>query len=270
MSNILQDLSEAASNRAIEQNLFDFMPFFAFCDQGEVHDTPELLWSISNLAFPIFNCSMRARLPADRVDQVIEAVIARGRARNVPVLWWTGPMTRPENLGDALQAHGFMHEGEVPGMAMDLRLLPHDLPRAEGLAIELSPDPEALQGWRQAFADSFEMPDFAVDGFMAMFHRISLEDRQVFQHVLVRQHGKPVGVGSMFLSAGVAGVYNIGTVPAARRQGIGSLLTHFLLSEAVRLGYRVGVLHSSPMGRAVYASLGFRQTCSLGQYVWSP
>ena len=270
MSAILQDLSEPALIHAIEHNLFSFLPFFRFCAQGEIQDGPGLLWSMTNVPFPIFNSIMRARLLAEQVDDAISAVIARGRKRNVPVLWWTGPITSPADLGDALKARGFIQEDDVPGMAMDLRLLAGDASQPEGMEIEFVRNPADLKDWRQAFAESFEMPDFAVDAFMSLFGQISLDEEHTFCHVLARRNGQAAGIGSMFLGAGVAGVYNIGTVPGARRQGIGTLLTLALLREALRLDYRVGVLHSSPMGLGVYNRLGFRQYCNLGQYLWMP
>ena len=53
---------------------------------------------------------MRARRPGDRIDALIDARLAACEARNVPMLWWTGPSTMPANLGERLDRCGFVLE----------------------------------------------------------------------------------------------------------------------------------------------------------------
>jgi GNAT superfamily N-acetyltransferase len=270
MNAILQDLSQTAVKQAIENNLCAFLPFFGFSAQGEVHDTPDLLWSMTNVPFPIFNSIMRCNLAPEKVDATIDDIITRGKSRNVPLLWWTAPSTSPANIGESLKTHGFVFEEDVPGMALDLLHINQDMQAPEGFTVEIIQDAEALKEWRKPFAESFEMPDFAIDALLALFERISFVENQPYHHALGRLNGEPVAVGSVFLGAGVAGIYNVGTTPAARRKGIGSVITNALLQKAIRAGYRVSILHSSPMGKSVYSKLGYREYCTLGQYLWQP
>ena len=57
--------------------------------------------------------------PADRIDALIDARLAACAARNVPMLWWTGPSTMPADLGERLDRCGFVLEA-ARGMAADL------------------------------------------------------------------------------------------------------------------------------------------------------
>lgn len=270
MSNILQDVSPASLVSAIENNLFDFLPLFGHLPHADIYDGPELLWSLTNIPFPLCNSIMRAKLASDDIDSTIEAAIARGKARNVPMLWWTGPATRPSDLGLFLEDHGFIREDEAPGMALDLRSLRTDFSMPDGFTLERVRDAQALKQLRHPFAAGFDMPVFAVDALMDLFRRISFDEQLPFIHYLCWLDGKPVAAGSVYLGAGVAGVYNVVTVPEARRKGIGSLITLALLRDALMAGYRVGILHSSKMGLNVYRQLGFQEYCSIGQYLWSP
>ncbi len=35
------------------------------------------------------------------------------------------------------------------------------------------------------------------------------------------------------------------------------------------MGYRIGILHSLPMGFNVYRSLGFQEYCKFSTYLWT-
>jgi predicted acetyltransferase len=74
----------------------------------------------------------------------------------------------------------------------------------------------------------------------------------------------------MLLAGGVAGIYNVATLPGFRGRGIGSAMTLVPLLAARAEGYRVGVLQATSQGFGVYRKLGFSQLCSIGSYIWTP
>jgi GNAT superfamily N-acetyltransferase len=102
-----------------------------------------------------------------------------------------------------------------------------------------------------------------------MYRQIGLGDQTLWRHYLGRVHGEPVATTTLFLGAGVAGIYFVFTLPAARRQGIGAAITLAALREAQRLTYRIGVSGSSPMGYPVYQRLGFQEYCRIALYEWN-
>jgi len=264
----LEDLSEPALVRAIEINLFELFTTFRRWPQAEVHDDPDMLWTITNVAFPLFNSVLRARLELHNIEAVIEATLRRYKARNVPMLWWTGPTTRPENLGAYLKAHGLV-EGDSTGMAVDLQALNENLDRPPGLEVELVNDDESLQKWSEILTAAFPMPEFVARTMFDFCSVLGFGKASPMRNYCGRLKGELVATSSLFLGADAAGIWNVATMPNARGKGVGAAMTLEPLCEARALGYRVGILISSQLGVGVYRKLGFRQYCKIGQYSWT-
>jgi predicted acetyltransferase len=70
----------------------------------------------------------------------------------------------------------------------------------------------------------------------------------------------------VLLAGGIAGVYDVSTVPAARQRGIGTMMTVAMLQEARAHGYETAFLQPSEMGEALYRRLGFRVCCVCSVY----
>jgi GNAT superfamily N-acetyltransferase len=269
MTGISHDLSAPALTTAIEANQFAAFRLFRHWSQAEVHDDPDMLWIITDIAHPLFNSVLRAQLEPDSMDAAIKTTIARGRSRNVPILWWVGPATRPANLGEYLEAHGFTRGDDLPGMAVDLLALSEGLRAPPDLTIEEVRDDETLEQWCHAMSLGFELADFVEHAWLNTFRSIGLGAQSPFRHYLGRLKGKPVATSSLCLGAGIAGIYDVVTLPEARRQGIGAAIVSTPLREARALGYRVGILQSSDMGFSVYHRVGFREYCKISTYVWT-
>ena len=103
-----------------------------------------------------------------------------------------------------------------------------------------------------------------------MYGRIGLGDEVPWRHYLGWLGDRPVATATLFLGAGVAGVYFVLTVPAARRRGVGAAITLAALRDARALGYRTGVLGASAAGYPLYRRLGFRDYGQIRVFEWQP
>jgi ribosomal protein S18 acetylase RimI-like enzyme len=269
MTKILLDFSELLVRDAIEANVFEHIRLFRHWDKAEIHDDPDMLWSLTKIPYPRFNSVLRAQISPERIDSVIEAAINRCKINHVPMLWWTGPATRPADLGSYLMAHGLTQKEDKPGMAVDIFTMSEDSPAPSGLIIEKVTEVKTLRKWCHMMGAGFGLPGLAIDAFLDFNSALGFASQMPLQNYMGWLNGEPVATATLVLGAGVAGIYNVTTVSEARRKGIGHAMTSHLLKEGRAMGYRVGVLYASKMGANVYLKMGFKEYCRLGQYVWN-
>ena len=268
MSGVLEDLRVSRLVEAIEANQFEFSADLGRSSQVELHKERGVVWFVSGLPFPTFNRVLRAQFETSDVDAKIKTALAPFKSRNVPMTWHTGPTTRPADLGLRLIAHGLTCVEDEPGMAVDLLALDDESVIPSALTIERVGDVEGLRRWCDVFALAFGLPDGVTRAMLGVEVDLGV-GRHPWRRLYVGWlEGEAVATSLLFLGAGVAGIYGVGTVPGARRRGIGKAMTVARLLEARAMGYRIGVLHASPMGLGVYHRLGFQEYCRLRRYVW--
>lgn len=265
LCNILTDFSEPALIQAIEANQIGTFADLGRSPQVTLHESRELLWFVVGIPSANFNRVLRAQFKSKDVETKIEQALDLFRSRNLPMSWHTGPSTRPPDLGQRLLDQGLTYLGDEPGMAVDLRVL-DDLFPPPGLRIEQASTPEDIRTWCRVFTRAFGISEWVGDAMAEI--EASLGQHPCRRLYLGRLGGKPVATALLFLGAGVAGLYAVGTLPEARQLGIGTTMTLLPLLEARTLGYRIGVLHASPAGLGIYRRLGFQTYCELGRYVW--
>ena len=254
--------------RAIEANGAEFLLALGRAGGGEERAEPQIAWTIGGSPIDYHNAVVRAALTPQQADEVIAESIKRLRAYNVPGTWHVGPAMRPDDLGARLIAHGFTYAGDDIGMAANLSALPATLKTPPALVVDRVRDEQELAIWTRTLAVGFGEGEREAAWTGEMYRRIGLGDQLPWRHYLGRLGGVPVATASLFLGAGVAGIYFVFTLEEARRQGIGAAITYVALRDAHALGYQVGVLGASDLGYSVYQRLGFQECCRIGIYEW--
>jgi len=118
----------------------------------------------------------------------------------------------------------------------------------------------------QMQADAFMMTcgdsTFPGSGVLAPGYTLHVDDAGAATrraHVQVRaEDGTVAAEGHLGLDDRLAVYDRIGTDPAHRRRGLGCAVMHALQALARTHGRHAGVLVATPMGRALYESLGWR------------
>jgi GNAT superfamily N-acetyltransferase len=268
MQDILTDFSPEAIITANEENLFAFLPLFHGWERAEVYKGADICYCVTDLLLPPCNVAFHANIKPENLDRTIEQFIAVGRKRNVPLRWYLGHKDKPVNLTERLAAHGFTTPGPGPGMAIDLNEMKEE-PLPAGLKIIEVKDNNALKAWCHIACIGFGVPENAEPTMLEWLKR-DIQCELPLIHYLGLVDDVPVATSMSYFEAGVVGIYLVATLPEARNKGIGFAITQKPLKDAKKLGYRIGTLQASQMGKPVYLRMGFKEYFQTGFYAWSP
>lgn len=263
---VQQDTSDAAMTRAIEESLLDLPRQIAHLSDGEIHDTPDLFWATTGVPIGVSNGVYRSILTPDNVDATIVQVQEEFRRRKLPLMWQVGPSSQPLELRQRLLAHGFTHDEDEPGMALDILTMNEDFPIPAELDIRIADDLSMLHKWVATWG--FGVPGDVLPLFQDIYSRLGVEPDLPWRYYLGFFHGKPVATAQLFLGAGVAAVHDVATFTEMRARGIGTAMTLAALQDARRAGYRIAILSASPYGERIYRRIGFRDYCTISRYDW--
>jgi GNAT superfamily N-acetyltransferase len=268
MADILTDTSPAALVTAIEAAFVQYTVACVRAAGGEVHEDPALTWVYGQNQLAYFNGVFHTQLAEGEAPARIAERLRFFTERQRRMTWWVTTNSRPISLPHLLAAQGMREAWRDTGMAIDLATLPpRDPSLAEGITVAPVGSTDELADWLHVFGVGFDLPDVITQSYGAMLSSVPFGQHPVGPFFLARQNGEPVGTSALFTTSGVAGVYEVSTVPHARGQGIASALVRAALRAGMARGYRVGVIHASEMGEPIYHRLGFRAYCTLAAYL---
>jgi GNAT superfamily N-acetyltransferase len=264
---IVNDFSPKSLANATKSNLYAFFRQFKNSNRVESSEQHSAFRWRTAIPHPWYNGILSSKAPTRNESQNIQTTLAYFQECKVDgFTWWLEPGLKPAAWMETLKSFGFGYTDETPGMAIDLSSLPRNLQHSSQLLYRVVHDQETLSEWTHTFILGYQLPTEIEIPFNELLGSLGFE--LPFRHYIGYLYGKPVATSTLFLGAGVAGVYNVATIPEARGQGIGAALTLYPCQQALNLGYRAGVLQSSEMGYRVYERLGFHTVCQMDHFYW--
>jgi GNAT superfamily N-acetyltransferase len=252
---ILTDLTPMTLTAAIEENLFSLFRAMGRMPGGRLEESVDMIRFSTGLRSPMFNGVARTR-----IETVSPQLLDQ------PFFWWTGPQSAPEDIDDRLQAAGLRPAGvNWPGMAMALADVDEAQARPEAVVVRRARGESELEEWGRIFWAAHDLPPWAADSWLEAARRFRFRDLP-WEHWVATHDGEPAGVGLSHVGGGVIGLYGIGTLPSARRRGVGSALTLVPMLEARDEGVQAAILHATPEGERLYPRLGFLEYCRISRF----
>jgi ribosomal protein S18 acetylase RimI-like enzyme len=255
---------DAAAAAALEANFAELIRWYAARPGGEVVDGGDITICSTGLAFRSINGAVGIAFDPATADERIGEISGWFGERGLPWRWLVGPTSRPVDLGDRLLRAGFELVSDSAGMALDLDGFQVEAPPA-GVEIVTVDDHAGLQTWAEIQRRALDLDALRTHAWRDAHDRALSTDVPLRDWIAFLD-GVPVAAAALFDGAGVAGIYNVSTVPEARGRGIGRAVTVAALVEGVARGHRTAVLGASELGYPVYRRLGFRDVSRLRSY----
>jgi ribosomal protein S18 acetylase RimI-like enzyme len=220
----------------------------------------------SGLRCDTFSVVSRARLSRADAARAVAAVLAHFRAEGRPFSWWVGPGDEPTDLGETLAAHGLAADESEVAMAVDLaRPTPADgAPAASGapgalgeLRITRATTAALLANFAAVNAANWDPPDVDVLTFYDRASPVLLGSDSPLCYWVGYVDERPVAAVETAFAGSVAGIYNVSTLAAFRRRGIGAAMVRHALDEARARGYRTAILQAARGAVGLYERAGF-------------
>ncbi len=266
---IVTDTSPAAMLSAIEANSAEFLLEMGRAGGAEERYDEFVHWTIGGSPIDYNNAVVRATIPPERADAVIQASRKAMRAHGVPGTWHVSPSMRPLDLPERLAANRFVYSGNDTAMAADLDQIP-PLEVSDDITIRRVVTDDDMGIWIDTLGRGFGEGPHEAKWVGEMFKQMGYARPSLWRHYIGYLEDAPVATSTLFLGAGVAGIYFVFTVESARRRGMGAALTLAPLHEAHAVGYRIGVLGSSDLGKPVYKRIGFKTYGNISIFEWRP
>ena len=269
MQDILHDFSATELVKAsIKANWENYHYCLGRSPSVELSIGRYLTWLITNMPDHFMNLVVCTQLPSEGAEELIDSAMTHFKSLNIRKLSWLAQKGVPATeIKKYLLAHGLtFSESFATEMAADLKLLPDHLATPVGLRIVPVVGGETLKQWIHVAGIGFGVREEFEDIWYDFFVEAIFDMR--FRTYLALLNGQPVGTSQLFLSAGVAGIYNVTCIPEARGQGIGAAVTLAPLLQARKLGYCISILQASQRGYSVYRRLGFQDFGKLSVYLW--
>jgi ribosomal protein S18 acetylase RimI-like enzyme len=223
---------------------------------GELAEVDGLLLRASATSFPVaFNGVARLDGTVRASDVLRRAdawFAARDRGYSVLVSDHDG---RDEDLRTAVEAAGFLQISEPPEMVLRQPIEPAE-PGA-GISLQWVEGAERFEQFLTVCSEAY-----GAIGMPAGVVEEAIVDLRAFAspwvHSVVALEGdKPLAAAQVVMSHGIAGIYWVGTVPAARGRGLAEAVTRAVTSRAFELGAAAVTLQASVQGEPIYRRLGF-------------
>ncbi|OAS14399.1 GNAT family N-acetyltransferase [Paenibacillus oryzisoli] len=254
----------------IKQNMIRIMKqMSAACPRITYVNAPGVNRYESDLPHSLFNRVIAYQcMESETAIGDIEVIASHYRARNLPFSWlvWSHD-DEARDLARVLENLGLTKSSYSPGMSLPLSNWTFNTTTIPNFEIKPIRTTLEFAWFKEIVLPTFGLKGDTGDVFMQINEAIGTNDQTILQHYVGFLDGHPAGAATAFQEGDTIGIYNVATVEAYRRRGIGSAMTAHAIREGQVSGAQLAVLQSSELGVNVYRELGFKEEVAIEFYL---
>ena len=250
---------------ALRLNYIEYFSLFHGQHGIRVHVDQETAWIIAN--GPPGNHILRANFPAAVLEERIDALLTRISSRTGGIRWLLFPEDRPGDLRDRLKRRGLSTGRGDLWMFRQLQQLPESGPSS---SLRISPvrDKPGLRAWWTASARGFGTTQRAAQPWYDAYRRHGFGRKALVTNFIGQIDQTAVTTATLILAGGIAGIYDVSTLPPYRGKGFASALVIHLLEQARNHGISHAGLQTGD-AEQFYQSLGFETGFQEEEFFWA-
>lgn len=230
--------------------LQDFENFYNAMQPAQENTKEAFIW-FSGIPDPIFNAVMHLSCNHNLIQKV-DAIIENAPP-GLPIAFWVHPENHAEGLAKTLTQKGFQPLIVCPLMAWSVT--PIAMPSADIRKADAD-----MTIFHDILATTFHLDQATKEGFVQLLGKIKAEN------YLLYLEDKPVGIGTLFPTEKVGGIFDIAVLPDYQKHKCGKAMMEFLMKRAHDLGLEKLILLSSPVAEKLYSDLGFEKCFDIEIY----
>jgi ribosomal protein S18 acetylase RimI-like enzyme len=261
----LQDLKATEVVHVTQDNMADLMRFWSevtnsFC----LLEDDQCFRIKSSFPHPLLNTIIKSNFSTD-IENHLNTTIKEYHQNQVPFLWRVWNQDIPKNLGGLLLEKGAVQISANALMAIDLETYHPMSEPLPDLKIKAVRTAQHALDFSACCSSVFKFPILLSK---TIFEVIRKQDQNIESFVGYIE-ATPVATGTIFYSNGVAGIYNVTTLPAFQGRGIGVEMMTTMLLKAKLDEIKTTILHSTPFGLRLFERLGFQHFGEMKQYLFT-
>ena len=207
--------------------------------------------------WPAYNNGVLRYDDATPGPEVIERAQAFFGPRRRGFSLWSRNQPVDDDLTAAVAAAGCAPLFSYPQLICRAPLPEKPLPA--GTEIRTVSDPEAVADFAAINASAYTVYGAPADATASNFGRAHRVLEPSNHAVVASVDGEPVAAAMILCSHGLAGVYWVGTVEAARGKGLAEAVTRTVTNLGFARGAASVQLQASPMGEPIYRRMGYEE-----------